>query len=232
MTKENFLRISLTRKEILWGLQYLLFHTVFLTSLLHTANWALGTPLDTTGINLVFFSINFAAALLIFHRYLKQFLQVDAKSILRIVGFGILFFAVYRSSTALLSHAFSLICPELVNLNDRDVTAMIEGNYFLMFIGTVLFVPVAEECFHRGLVFRGLYDRSPVAAFFVSAAVFSAIHIIHYVGSYAPVELFLSFVQYLPAGLCLAGAYRLSGSLLCPIFIHMAVNAMGMLALR
>ena len=232
MTKECFLRNGLTRKEIHWGLSFLLFQTLFLPSLLQTLNWALPIPLDTTQINFAFFSLNFAAALLIFHRYLKQFLQIDAKDALRIGGIGILFFAAYWGSTALLSQAFSLIDPNYTNLNDQNVTAMTEGNYSLMFIGTVLLVPVAEECFHRGLIFRGLYDRSPVAAFLISAAVFSAIHILHYIGSYAPMALLCSFVQYLPAGLCLAGAYRLSGSLLCPILIHMAVNAMGMLALR
>ncbi len=232
MTKEIFLRNSLTRKETVWGVRYLLFQIVFLPSLLQTVNWALPFSLGATQINFLFFSINFAVALLIFHRYLMQFLRLDLQSILRIGIVGILFFAAYWGATALLSHVFSLIDPEYVNLNDQNVTAMTEGNYFLMFIGTVFFVPFAEESFHRGLVFRGLYDRSPVAAFLTSAAVFSIIHIIHYLGSYTPIELLFSFLQYLPAGLCLAGAYRLSGSLLCPILIHMAVNAMGMLALR
>ena len=44
--------------------------------------------------------------------------------------------------------------------------------------------------------------------------------------------LALCFVQYLPAGICLAASYRLSGSILTPILIHAGINTLGILALR
>ena len=232
MTKNEFLRISLTRKEAVWGIRYLLFQTVFLSSLLSTLNWVLPFTLNTTQLNFLFFSINFAAALVIFRGFLMQFLQVDIPAALRIGGISLLFWAVYWGSTTLLSHVFAIIDPDFINLNDQSIAAMTESHYWLMFIGTVILAPIAEECFHRGLVFRGLYSRSPAAAFAVSTAVFIAVHILQYVDTLPPQALLLSFLQYIPAGLCLAGAYRLSGSLISPILIHMAVNAMGMLALR
>ena len=66
----------------------------------------------------------------------------------------------------------------------------------------------------------------------LSVALFSSVHIINYIGAYPFDTILLCFVQYIPAGLCLAGAYRLSGSLLSPILIHALVNLVGMLALR
>lgn len=232
MTKNNFLHIRLTTKEISWGIRYLLFQIVFLPTFLDTLNWILPFSLNATQQNFLFFCTNFTAALLIFRRYLLQFLQPDMPEALRIGGFSLLFFGIYWGATTLLTKAFSVIDPDFVNLNDQTIINMTESHYWLMFIGTVFLAPVAEECFHRGLIFRGLYSRSAVLAFLVSTALFSAIHVVQYVGVLSPLTLILSFLQYVPAGLCLAGAYRLSGSLICPILIHMAVNAMGMLALR
>ncbi len=231
MRKNFFLSIGLTRKEITWGIRYLLFQTIFLAPLLQSINWLLPSAMNAAQLNFLFFTVNFLAVAWIFRKYLLQFLHVDFMDVLRILAVGAAFFALYWVATALLSNLLVFINPDFSNLNDQSIIAMSQGNYTLMFIGTVIFVPITEECLHRGLIFRGLYSRSPLAAFAASTAVFCLIHVMNYTGYPLPV-LILSFVQYIPAGLCLAGAYRLSGSLLCPILIHAAINAMGMLALR
>lgn len=214
------------------GLRYLLFQILFLPPLLGTLNWILPFSLNSTQMNFLFFCINAAAALIIFRRYLVQFLQVDWQAAASIGAVGLLFWCAYWVCTFFMGKLLTYIDPSFTNWNDQAIVNMTKRHYWLMFLGTVFLAPFAEECFHRGLIFRGLYDRSPVAAFTVSAALFSLIHILDYIDIAAPKVLILSFLQYIPAGLCLAGAYRLSGSLLCPILIHMAINAMSMLALR
>ena len=101
-----------------------------------------------------------------------------------------------------------------------------------MVISTIILAPIAEECFFRGVLFRGIYTQSPGAAWVVSVALFGFLHVMNYIGTVAPLTLILCFLQYIPAGVCLAAAYRLSGSLLCPILIHTAVNAVSMLSVR
>ena len=232
MLENEFLRISLTAKETVWGWRYLLFRTVFLSPLLTTINLLLPVPLDSALLNFLFFCLNFGAAALIFHRYLKQFFNTCWCRFLRICIIGIVFFALYQVCNLLLGMLFAAIDPTFFNQNDQAITAMAKKHFWLIAVGTVILVPVAEELFHRGLVFRGLYDRSALAAYLISAAIFSAVHVTGYAHNMEPSTLFLSFLQYIPAGLCLAAAYRLSGSLLCPILIHAAVNAAGILALR
>ena len=92
-------------------------------------------------------------------------------------------------------------------------------------LGTVLLAPVAEECVYRGLVFRNLYPISKVAAYIVSMAAFSAVHIVSFLGLYTPLQLVLAFLQYLPAGLWLAWCYTKSGSIYGPLAMHMLINA-------
>ena len=232
MTKHEFLRISLTAKEKVWGWRYLLFQTVFLPTLLSTANLLLPVPLGSALLNFIFFCLNFSAAILIFHRYLKQFFDLHWHRFLRICIVGIFFFALYWLSGLLLGMLFAVIDPSFFNQNDQTVAIMAGEHYRLIAFGTIILVPVTEEVFHRGLIFRGLYEWSAPAAYLISAAIFSAVHLTGYVHTMEPFALFLSFLQYIPAGLCLAAAYRLSGSLLCPILIHAAVNAASILALR
>jgi len=232
MLKNDFLRIRPHGRELVWGWRYLLFQTVFLPSLLAYLNRLLHYPLADAQLNFLFFCINFCAVVVIFRGYLLQCLKPNGKTLLRIAVVGVILFLVYQLCAFLLGLLFAAMDPGFANVNDQSIAAMSQSSYVLMFLGTVLLVPVTEECLHRGLIYRGLYDRSPIAALLLSTAIFSAIHVLGYVGAVPPLTLLLCFLQYVPAGLCLAAAYRLSGSLLCPILIHAAVNLTGMLALR
>lgn len=234
MDKKNhdFFETTLSRREMTWGLRYLLFQLVFLPSLLHFFNTLVGNLLGSAELNFLFFVINFAAAGWIFRKFLlengKIALARPGKTLL-IAGAG---FLVYTVCARALGWLFAWLDPGFANLNDQSIASISRENYPLMFVGTVILVPVAEEVFHRGLVFRGLYSRSAAAAWTVSTAVFAMIHVMNYVGVYAPTTLILCFLQYVPAGQCLGAAYRLSGSLAAPILIHAGVNALGMLAVR
>ena len=109
---------------------------------------------------------------------------------------------------------------------------MLHDNFWVMAIGTVFLVPVAEEALHRGLIFGSLYQKSHMAGYLLSAAIFSAVHIFGYTGVYTPLHLVLAFLQYIPAGLTLCWAYRLSGSIYAPILIHATINAISLISLR
>ena len=58
------------------------------------------------------------------------------------------------------------------------------------------------------------------------------IHILGYIGQYAPLELFMAFLQYLPAGMCLAWSYIRGDTLFAPILIHAAVNYIAITGMR
>ena len=93
-------------------------------------------------------------------------------------------------------------------------------------------MPIAEECFYRGLIFRNLYDKSPFLAYALSMILFSLAHVLAYVGMEDFGTLALCFIQYLPPAFALAWCYRRSGSIFAPILIHMVVNQTGMLLMR
>ncbi len=217
---------------MVYGTRYLGFQLVFLSPILALLNQQLPISLSGAQINFLYFFINFIAVCIIFRRYLAEMIKQSCSALPRVLAVSVTGFVLYWAATFLLNKLTLALCPDFFSLNDRNIQVLFSENFFLMFLGTVIFAPITEEVLYRGLLFRGLYDRSPRTAYLLSVAMFAGVHILSYVGSAPLSQILLCFIQYLPAGLIFAGCYYVSGSLLSPILIHMAVNFSAMLALR
>ena len=217
-----------TRKEMYFGWRYLAFQVLILPYLL------LLLPIELTSVqrNFLFFCLNFLCVVIFFRKFLLEALRDAAHRLPRILLTALCGFCVYYVLTMLLSQVLVRIDPGFTNQNDQSIAGMSRDSYAIMFVGTVFLVPLTEECLNRGSVFASLRSRSRAAAYIVSMVLFSLIHINNYIGYYDPLTMLLSFVQYIPAGICLAAAYEISGSIFAPVLIHTAVNAVGMLAVR
>ena len=230
--KTKKLSVRLTDKEQIWAIVYLLASYFLLPQLLGMLNAQLPTKLNDAWINFLYFTINFLFVFWIFSGFFKRSLSYAGKNkgifLLAILA-G---FAAYWLSNWGLSWLLSHLFPKYANLNDGTITVLASQNFIIMFIGTVIFVPIAEEALHRGLIFGCLYPKNHAVAYILSTIIFACVHIMGYVGLYETGDLVLAFVQYVPAGLILAWAYRYSGTIFAPIVIHAIVNTMGMLAQR
>ena len=206
------------------GFYYLAFQMLLLPSLLYWINGQLTAPLAESELNFLYYLVNFLGVLMIFHDFLAKSLSqlfhhpIDALQavILGLVAYYVCFYAI--------DWLVSLLVPGYTNYNDESIAALSRGNYFLTFIGTVILVPIAEECFFRGLVFRNLYKKSHWAAYCISIVAFAAIHILGYIGQYSARDLIIAVIQYIPAGLWLAWSYIKGDTIFVPIVIHAAVN--------
>ena len=219
-------------RERSFGWRYLLFQVVFLSWLVGFVLSYLQLNISGVLLNLVYFSVNFAVAILGFRQFWRQTLAQTRQFLSRILAFALVGFVAFRMLSVAMGFLILSIDPDFTNVNDQSILQLSREDFRAMALGTVVLAPVAEEVFNRGCVFGGLLHRNPVAAYAVSAFVFSIIHINGYIGVVPPLTLFLCFLQYLPAGLCLAAAYHLSGSILTPVLIHSAVNAIGILTMR
>lgn len=225
--RKHALGPALTREETVRGMLWMVVSLSLLPSALTAGNALLGTPLSGSRLNLVYYGINFAGTVLIFHRFLRQELTAALTRIPAVLWCALLGYLGYQALTELVSTGLTLLYPDYYNVNDSGLFAMLAQDPLPLAVGTVLLVPVTEETLFRGLVWRSLYDRSAVAAYLVSMLAFAGIHVLSYVGQYPSAMLLLCFVQYLPAGYCLAWCYRQSGTLLAPIAMHTAVNAVA-----
>ena len=101
----------------------------------------------------------------------------------------------------------------------------------MMGLAVIFAAPLAEECIFRGWLFTGLAQRSVTLAYAVSCGLFSAAHVVGYIGLYEPRTLVLCFVQYLGPSFVLCRTCQKDDSLCAPLLLHMAINAMSCIIL-
>ena len=232
MSRSSLSTPALRHDETVVGWSWYAFQMIVLPSLLTSLNGLLKRPFSTAEVNFTYFIINFLATLWIYHRFLGssfQSLRAHPALFCQAVVLGL---AADLSLFSEMIFCLHLLDPGYVNQNDASIAAMTRGSYYLMLLGTVILAPVAEECVFRGLLFRNLWKVNMGAAYAVSMAAFSVIHIVNYVGVYSPLRLLLAFLQYLPAGLCLSWCYTKSGSIYGPIVMHSLINLYSLNLLR
>ena len=222
--------VSLTRKEASWGWRYLLFQLLVLPELLGFVNLLPGVRLGAAALNLIYFSINFLAVILICGRFLLASLQATRP--IRLLLTGIVCLAGYWLLSYAVTSLILKIYPAFYNVNDQSISGMAGSNFIFTAIGTILLVPLAEEVFYRGILFGTLCRIHKLLGYGVSVFVFALIHVMQYIGTYPMDLLALCLLQYIPAGICLAVAYEKSDSILCPILMHTVINAIGVAAMR
>ena len=230
--KRTVLSVHITDKEQIWGIAYLLFSIFLLPELLSLLNGYLPIPLNSAWMNFLFFTVNFLCILWIFHGFFKRSLAYISQHVGDFLLAVLLGAGGYWLCSWVISLVYGWLFPDFANLNDGSISSMVHDHFWIMAIGTVLLVPMAEEALHRGLIFGSLYQKSHVAGYLLSTAIFAAVHIMGYAGVYSVPHMILAFIQYIPAGLALCWAYRKSGSIFAPVLIHTMINAVSLFALR
>ena len=221
-----------TPNETVFGFIYYLLQLLVIPGIIAVINMMVPNHMSEAGVNFIFFAVNFVAVLVIFRKFLWENFSIVREApwfVLRYAGIGLL---IYMVGNTLFSVIVTALYPEFANVNDAAIMEMVQQHFGLMTMGTVILVPIVEECFYRGLIFRTLYDRSPALAYITSMVLFSLAHVLGYVTMVDFGTLVLCFLQYLPAGFALAWCYRRSGSIFASTLVHMAVNQVGMLLMR
>ena len=226
------LSISMTKTEFYLGWVLLIFQLLVLPVAAAYGNALLPVPLTLAELNFLLYAVNFALTLGLFHCFLWGSLRQSLRTPFRTLRSAFLGFLIYYLASLLVSLFVQTVCPEFSNINDQTIASMTQDNYTLMAVGTVLLVPLSEETLYRGLIFRGLQGKNRLLAYTVSILAFATIHVVGYIGTEKPVVLLLCFLQYLPAGFALAWAYERADSICAPILMHIAINQIGMSAMR
>lgn len=221
------LSISLTHRETVLGWWYLLFSTLVLSSIIGIFVSFLDFSL--TEVNILFFCMNFLCVIAIFHRFLWESLQAAWKKrwkclLLVAQGFIIYFAATWVISLIIpwIDHTFS------TNVNDAAILDLAKEHTGLFTFCIVFLVPVAEETLYRGLVFQKLYKKDQLLAYGLSTLLFAMIHVVDFIGDISWRTLLCCLLQYLPAGIVLAGVYESSGTIITSMLLHILINLIGM----
>ena len=225
--KQSSLNISLTRQETRNGLIYMIISLVALPWLLQEGNDFLATPLSIGKVNFIYYCINFLVMLGICRHFLKCSFIHSLKNPFSVLWYAALGYLGSQALGEILAYLTLMVYPNFSNVNDQAINDMLLEDSTLMILGTVVLVPLVEELFFRGLIFRNLWSKSHIGAYLVSMILFSLLHVAGYIGSYSPIHLLMCFLQYLPAGFCLAWCYCQTGTIITPMVMHGLTNAMS-----
>jgi len=232
MKKSRLLYISMSRSEKIRGWLYMAFSLIALPALLQILNTKLAAPMNAGALNFTFYCVNFLAVCCIFRRFLRDSLVAMWRDLWDFLQAVVLGYVAYWACSRAMDTAMTHLLSNFRNINDSAITEMARANYTLMAICVTLLVPLTEEVLYRGLIFRNLYRSSQVAAYLVSMAAFAAIHVLGYIGTESVTTLVICFLQYLPAGLCLAWTYTKADNIFAPVIVHALVNAIAIGAVR
>ena len=232
MAKNKLSSPKFQNAEVICGWCWWAFQFFLLPSLLTAVNSLLPRALSQVELNFTYFLLNFLAVFLIFHRFLRKSLDcalAHPAYFCQAIILGLVFYLVL---SRIVDWGILKLDPGFRNANDAFISELHRSSGYLTVLGTVLLAPVAEECFYRGLFFGTFARKNLYLGYAVSMVLFSVIHILGYIGKVPPLTLALSFLQYLPAGLCLAWSYVKSETILTPIVIHTLINAWGIYKMR
>lgn len=221
---------TLTEQEQLLGCVYLAVELVLLPSLIYAFGGLFGGFTDSVS-NFLYYLTNAVCCALIFRALLRESLIRAGQQFGPLLGIVLAGFLMLLGANQILTRLAELLIPDFVNVNNAAISAMVAESPALMTIGTVLLVPIAEECLFRGTLFLGTLGKNRVGAYALSALAFCAVHVAGYVGQEDGMTLAVCFLQYIPAGLILAWSCERSGSLFASILIHAAINASSILLL-
>lgn len=226
------LTVPMKKTEWILGLVYIALQVFVIPLIAVIINELLPQPFSAVELNFIVFAFNFLCVTVIFHRFLIESVKIAMTDVFRVLRYAGLGFVLYYASSILVNMVVLAADPSFSNANDDSIAIMSGQNPVLMSMGAVWLVPVVEETLYRGVVFGQLHKRNPILAYVISTAVFASLHVIGYLGLYPPLRLLLCFIQYIPAGIFLAWTYVRADTILAPILIHIAVNQIGMLAMK
>ena len=231
MKKRPSFSLFLSPREIGLGWLYLAAEFLLIPNLIYLLGGTVGGFSDSFA-NFLYYLTNALCCGLIFRNLLRDSLVQAGKSTGRLLGCVLAAFLGYQLSALGMQRLLLALAPDFANVNDAAIRTLIAEHPLLLGLGTILLVPLAEECLFRGLLFVPFYRKNHALGYLCSTLAFCAVHVVGYIGLYPAGTLALCFVQYIPAGLLLGWACARSGSLFAPMLVHGAINAVSFLTLR
>ena len=207
---------------------YLLVMPLLLERLFSLAETLLGLRIEPGFRNALYYYVLFAVTLIIFHRFLaltsSRFFDSPGRS-LTALFFSLL---VFYGANELMYRVLSLFFANRPNLNDTTIIAQVSAAPRTTALIIIFLAPFVEEVLFRGLVFGCLKEASRIAAYIVSAALFSLLHVWTFALWQWDVTYLILALQYLVPGLVFAWAFDRSGTLWTSILLHAIVNALAL----
>lgn len=219
--------LRMTKMQLVMGWLYLPIYLVLAAEAIVFLGNLFGLNLSQYTVNLLYFSLNIVFVLLVYHRFLGKSFAAFFKRFWPFIQTLILGFAMYYITNILLVGVFSVITDDTTVVNNETVAALVSENTTVMLLFSVIAAPIVEETLVRGVVFGTFHRVNRYLAYAASILLFSVMHVWQYAGDLTFMGLLFNGLVYVPASIALGWTYEKSGTILCPIMLHMIINAIA-----
>jgi len=224
--------VKMSRWEKILGWVLLALHLLLLPIIIALVCMLLSIEMTNATLNIATFIAGWVLTVAFFGRFLWRNFQNFRKNLQAGLYAALGGFGIYYVLNIFVSIIIMNIAPDYSNVNDSNIAEISNNYYLIMLLCTVVLVPLTEEVLYRGMLFGLVWHKNRILAYVVSSVVFSAIHMVGYIGQADPTDLVIGLFQYLPASIGFGYAYEKSDSIWAPVLIHSFVNLLGMLAMR
>ena len=216
---------------------YLYFAPKIINFLLNLYLVYFGSNIDINGLNVIYnLVVGIVVAIplfLVFKNFIYENFRVFknnlTENIIWVVTIGLL-----------VSYGLAFVGEMIQNLllqtSDSEATnqvlveALVQSNFALMFIQTVIIAPFVEEMLFRGLIFNGLRQKNIILAHIVSAFLFGLLHVYSYILA-GDMSEWIKLIPYMTVGFSLSFAYEKRQTIFAPILLHSLKNCIAVLLL-
>lgn len=219
---------TMNRSQRILGLIYLPIHIFILPLLLPLLQT------DALTLNIIYYTVSFLFCLIVFWRYLRTAFDVLLDNKRNCVLGFFSSYVVYFALTLVVSAALVAVmgAENLTNPNNAEITELAKNSDTRVMLGLAAFLgPVAEETLFRGALFGSIRTKSRIWAYVVSIAAFAIYHVWQYAVVFGDASLLVYALQYVPVGIAFCMAYERTNCIWVPIFLHMVMNLVSMIAL-
>lgn len=223
-----------TQVQAIITVVYLMLHTTVLPGLISNILVLLNIKVSDTMFNFIYYVLGFVVLIAVNFTFLRRDFDPVCDHpfycVITIIG-CYLCISVLNIFAAMILDAILGGKENLNNLNNSAVMESYNTETGITKATAIFLAPVAEELMFRGGIFSNLKNSgNTIAAYAVSVFIFAFYHVCQF--AFTDPGYWFYMLLYIPSGIMLALCYERTNSIICPIVLHMEVNAISLSALN
>ncbi len=231
MAKKQTVSQEMTRSERIGGTIFFLLYFAVLpfcvSPLFDLLGKSLGTVINASLRNSLYYYILFAVSILVFHSYLAKTTIRFFDRLNKTFGALLVGLLAFYGGNELVFRAVKPLFGAQTNLNDTAIAVQLESAPLTTALIVLFLAPFVEEVLFRGFLFGCLKEKSRIIAYLLSCLLFAALHVWTYAVFAWDLHYLALLLQYFVPGVVFAFVYEKSGTLWASILLHICVNALA-----
>ena len=169
--KKGF-RSPITRAEKIFGIIYILVHSVALPQLLMIVDVVArrhGLSVTDNDLNVIYYAVSFIVVLIFMFKFLRASFSDIFENFGRFLITAAVAILISYAISALINSLLLVIMQDIVNPSVETEIELTKADFNKTLVIAVLLAPVVEEAIFRGALFGAIRTKSRIAAYIVTA---------------------------------------------------------------